>query len=255
MSRRARATLFYATSAVLLGLMMAKVLPDLLPAGLASQIGHNSEAVLYAALVCATIELVRAHRPPTARSWLLVGVFAAACIALAAALKASDLPSSIATLNEALAGVGLTALYINLPRPIRWPLAWSAAVLLFVVVFFDTGLVVDQAESLVPLMIAPIALDVVDRSLLEPDQPNRPQRRLIWCACLVGLAVLSMLLARMVRPDLAGPFDYGVDYSQRAAEAYWGWLVIHVYLGFWLPWRGLSSRPDTVGRHVGSAAT
>lgn len=249
-----RATIYYGASVVLLALMMAKLLADVLPSALASQIGHNSEAVLYAALVCATVQLVRAHRPATARSWVLVGAFAAVCLALAAGLKASDLPSSVATLNEPLVAAGLTALYVNLPRPVRWPLAWSAAVLLVVVVFFDTALVLDQAESLVPLMIAPVALDVVDRSLLEPDQPDRPRRRLLWCGCLVGFAVLAMVLARAVRPDLSGPFDYGVDYGQRAAEAYWGWLLIHVYLGFWLPWRGSGSTSTAPGRHAGAAA-
>lgn len=250
---RTRAAIFYVAVSALLLLIMTKHLADLLPARLASQIGHNSESLLYALLVCATIQVVRSHRPPTSRSWLVATVFAAACLALAAGLNASDLPSSVVTLNEPLVAAGLTALYVNLPRPVRWPWAWSGVVLVLVVVFFDTQVVLDQAESLVPLMIAPIALDVVDRALLEPDQPDRPGRRLAWCGCLVGVALFAMVVASAVRPDLSGAFDYGVDYAQRAAEAYWGWLLIHVYLGFWLPWvrRGqavVSPAPGAVGR-------
>lgn len=232
----ARAGIFYGASLALLAAMVAKQLTVLLPAGIASQVGHNSEAVLYAVLVCAALQLLRRARPSPAGRWAAAGAYAALCVVSAAALKASDLPSSVATLNEPLVAAGLTTLYLCVPRPVRWPAAWSAAVLLFVVVLFDTTLVLDQAESLVPLMLAPLCLDVVDRALLEADQPWRPWRRLGWCACLIGLAVGALLAARLVRPDLSGPVDLGVDYAQRAAEAYWGWLLIHVYLGFWLPW-------------------
>jgi hypothetical protein len=239
---------FYAGSGVLLGLAMSKQLASILPDGIAAQVGHNSEAVLYAALVCATVQVLGAYRSSTAASWAAVAAYALTCVTLAALLKDSDLPSSVATLNEPLVAAGLTALYLNLPRPVRWPWAWSAAVLLFIVLLFDTSLVLDQAESLVPLMIAPIALDVVDGWLLDKRRPNRPGRRWAWCAFLVAVAACAMVLARVVRPDLSGPVDYAIDYAQRAAEAYWGWVLIHLYLGFWLPWRFRRTEPPAQRR-------
>ena len=110
----------------------------------------------------------------------------------------------------------------------------SLAVLAGIVIFFDTTLVLDQAESLVPLALAPLALDVFDRTILEPDRPDRPLLRAVWMAGLVVFALAAMALAPWARDDLEGFVPLGIDYAQRAAEAYWGWLLLHVFFAYWL---------------------
>ncbi|GAA0987526.1 hypothetical protein ENKNEFLB_00777 [Nocardioides aquaticus] len=243
-SARTRGAIFYVVCVGLLVVTMAKLLTYVLPGGLAAQLGNYGESVLYAVIVAATIQVARRHRPPTSRSWLVAGAFAVVCVGLAIALRQSTLPPGVRTLTEPLVAGGLTALYVNLRRPVRWPLAWSAVVVTVVLVFFDTEIVLEQSEAFGFLVLAPICLDIVDRSILDPVQPDRPARRLAWCASLAVLAAVALLAAYAVRPDLSGPVEHGIDYLHRAAEAYWGWILIHLYLGFWLPGRlGLPGRP------------
>ncbi len=121
-----------------------------------------------------------------------------------------------------------------MPRPIRYPWLIAAGVLAFVVVFFDTAFVLDQAESLVMILLAPVALDVMDRFILEGPEHDHPMRRWLWCGFLLVLVAGFAVAARLVRVDLAGFVDYAVDYGQRASEAYTGWLLVHLYFGLWL---------------------
>ena len=84
------------------------------------------------------------------------------------------------------------------------------------------------------IMLAPVALDVMDRFILEGPEHDRPVRRWLWCGFLLLLVVGFAVAARQVRVDLGGFVDYAVDYGQRASEAYTGWLLVHLYFGLWL---------------------
>lgn len=216
--------LFFGGLGLALALIVTGAHATFLPSGLASQIGHNSEALALALLVAA---LIHVYRRRGRGAWC--AVVGLVLVVAGLLLQRADLPTSVVTLNEALVGAGLIAWYLLLPRSPVVGVVTSAAILLAVVVFFDTTFVLDQAESLVPAILVPLALDVFDRRLLQPWAPDNGLLRVLWIAFLCSLAVGSMLAARWARQDLSGPLKLGIDYSQRAAEAYWGWLLVHVY--------------------------
>lgn len=243
MTRTSRQATFFVATALLLLALVTHVQEKVLPASLAAQVGHNSEALLFALLVSATVHL---HHRLLGQGKSPLPVLASVAVVLGIAgllLQRVDAwPTSVVTLNEAVLGAGLVAAYLCLPRSPWFGALASLAVVIFIVIFFQTGFVLDQAESLVPLALAPLALDVFDRRILSPDLPDRPGLRRGWMAFLVLMAVVSMFAARWARGDLDGAFRLAIDYSQRAAEAYWGWLIIHAYFSYWLPGKWLPRR-------------
>lgn len=240
-----RRSSFYGVLTLALVVLVTRSQHSFLPEGLASQIGHNSEALLFALLVCAGFEvrtsLREGHRRP------VLWAAGALLVVLGVLLVQSDLTSSVRTLNEPLIGGGLVLAYTTLPRSPRVGLGFALVVLAFIVVFFDTALVLDQAESLVPLLLAGPALDVVDLTILQPEAEARPGLRWAWMAGLACVAIGFMVTAPWAREDLAGPLRLGIDYGQRAAEAYWGWILVHGYFGVWL--EAARRRQPADGRH------
>ncbi len=164
-----RAAIFYVVMTVGLVVLVTKTQANFLPAGLSSQIGHNSEALLFAIVVAAEIQLLRGRRRTTALLATMV-VIGLALIGLGLLLKGADFRSSIVTLNEPLIGSGFVLLYLCLPRSRATAVAVTVAVALYVIIFFNTDFVLDQAESLVPLALAGPALDVFDRTILRPHR-------------------------------------------------------------------------------------
>lgn len=234
MSYRSKTVVFYVAVFALLALIVGKQLSTVLPGSVASQIGHNSESLCFALLVCAMIQFLRPASLSTSRRWSVSAAIAIGCIGIGWLLVLSDLPSSVATLNEPIIAGGVLALFLQLRRPLRWPWAYAAAVLVFIVALFDTALVLDQAESLVLILLAPVGLDVMDRMVLEGRRYDVAIRRHVWCAGLIVFALTMMALAPWARDDLAGGLRLGIDYAHRAAEAYWGWLLVHLYFSYWL---------------------
>lgn len=242
---RTRSIIFYALVAIALLVLVTKTQQQFLPGGLARQVGHNSEALLFAGLVAAELQTLRLLTTRSAR-WGFIALGAVLLVAGGFLLQGSDLAPTLVTLNEPMIGAGLVLAYLAVPHPFRLAPLASALILATVVVFFDTEMVLDQAESLVPFMLAPLALDVFDRTLTRPDLPDTPGLRLIWMATLVVLVLGSMAIAPWAREDLSNGLRLGIDYSQRAAEAYWGWLLIHFYFGYWLAdrWRTSEGTPS-----------
>jgi hypothetical protein len=242
-----RAAIFYVGMALLLLVLVTKFQANFLPSGLSSQIGHNSESVLFAIIVCAEIQLLRGRRRTPALLVAMV-VIALALIGLGLLLEDADLASSIVTLNESLIGSGFVLLYLCLPRSRATAIAVTVLVALYVIIFFNTGFVLDQAESLVPIALAGPALDIFDRTILQPSEPDQPMLRVFWMAALLVLVICLMPAASWARDDLHGGLRYTIDYLQRAAEAYWGWLLVHLYFSYWLGsrWRG-APRAQTGG--------
>lgn len=234
-----RTAIFYAVMLLGVAALASKAHTLVLPGGLASQVGHNSEALLFAALVAAQIQFLRPALLGSRWRWPIALGVAGVHFLSAFALLQTGWTSSVVTLNEPIVGAGFLMLYIMWDRPLRLAPLVSLAVLAFVVVFFDTAFVLDQAESLVPFMLAPLALDVFDRTILEPEQPDRRVLRTVWIGVLFAIGIGFMILAAWAREDLQGWFRLAIDYGHRASEAYWGWILIHAYFGYWL---GLKAR-------------
>lgn len=225
-----------------------------LPASLTTQIGHNREALGFAILLCATILW---FRPWVARSryeMTIAIAYGAALVAFGWWLLNSNLPTDYTTFSESFFAAGVLAIYVQPRRPLKYAPWLSAVVLALIVLFFNSALVLDQAENLVMIMLAPVAFDYFDRTILDPDAPDRPRRRLAWCVSLVLAWFVFWRLAAIVRPDLSGPVDYGIDYAYRAAEAYVGILLVHLYFSYVLgPWwrdhhHAPARQPDRVSR-------
>jgi hypothetical protein len=213
--------------------------------GLATQIGHNREALGLALIMIPVIQWFRPwaarRRHPMVPALLLATVLYAFAWWM---LHKSGWSSDYYTYSESFFGAAFITVYVQARRPWRRGLLVTPAVLLLMVALHNAGWVLDQLEDLVMIMLAPLAFDLFDRRILDRSAPDRPGLRLGWCAALgVGWFVLWRLAA-LVRPDLHGPVDYTIDWGYRAAEAYWGILLIHVYFSYWLGRSWLDREPN-----------
>lgn len=237
--RASRSWLFFGALLVLTAVIIRHDLNRLLPTSLTTQIGHNREALGFAILLCATIQWFRPWAARKRHEMPLAIAYGVALVAFGWWLLHSNLPTDYTTFSESFFAAGVLAIYVQHRRPVAYAPWLSAIVFALIVVFFDTPLVLDQAEDLVMIMLAPVAFDYFDRTILDPRAPDRPRLRRAWCVSLVLAWFVFWRLAAMVRPDLSGPIDYGIDYAYRAAEAYWGILLVHVYFSYVLgrTWR------------------
>ena len=236
---RLRMAVYYAAMLVILLLLVTKTQKQFLPEGIATQIGHNSEAFLFAILIPLEIQILRGVAYGAAR-FIGTAIGGVVLILLGTGLLHTGWAPTLVTLNEPVIAAGFVLIYLGLPRSPVVGLTVSALTLLFIVIFFDTSLVFAQAESFVPLFLVGLGLDVFDRTILQPESEDAPVRRAVWMALLFIAAIGFMVAARWARQDLEGWFRLGIDYGQRAAEAYWGWLLVHAYFSYWLGrrWRG-----------------
>lgn len=240
-----RSWLFFGSLLVVLALIARQDLARVLPGSLSTQIGHNREAVGFAILLSATIQWFRPWAARRRHEMQAAVVYGLGLVAVGWWLLQSDLPTDYTTFSESFFGAGVLAIYVQPRRPLRYGPWLSALVLGLIVVFFGTPLVLDQSENLLMVTLAPVAFDLIDRTILDPGATDRPRLRLAWCVALVVAWLLFWRLAAAVRPDLSGPIDFGIDYAYRGAEAYWGILLIHVYFSYVLGrgWRGRVRSP------------
>ncbi|QGN33896.1 hypothetical protein [Microlunatus sp. Gsoil 973] len=248
---RGRTLAFYLLLVVGLSLIVTGTLRVLIPTGVAVRIGHNSESLLFAITFCATAQFllpwIRARRWSP---WIITVPGAVLCFCFGYIMINSGWPASIVTLNEPVIATGFMLLYASIRRPFRYAPLVAAAILILIVIAFRTGFVLDQAESLVPALLAPLALDVFDRTILEPERKQGQALRLVWMALLLVIALALIPAAEWAREDLHGPIRLGIDYAQRAAEAYWGWLIVHAYFGYWIGTRRGWRRTPSNARHA-----
>jgi hypothetical protein len=87
------------------------------------------------------------------------------------------------------------------------------------------GITTHLAEGVVMLILAPIAFDVTDRRILQPDRPS-PLR--VWLAWWL-LLVLLLALFSVLRDTHLGPVEAAARYMTRAQEAFVGMLVLEIY--------------------------
>src|SRR4051812_43867572 len=110
-SPRNRAVAFYVVMAAALVLLVTKAQLLILPEGIGTQIGHNSEAFLFAILVCGQIQFLRGRLRTVP---LILGMVAVGglLVGFGLLLRASDLGPTIKTLNEPIVGAGFILLYL-----------------------------------------------------------------------------------------------------------------------------------------------
>lgn len=236
---------FYGGLSLLMALLLADVLRDLIPARIAGRIGYNSEGYTAALLLGLWIQFARPRLADSRWQWpgtIAVGV---AFAVLGVVMVDSDWPSRVKTLNESMLGLALVIPYVQARRPVpaRWAVAVAAVCFAAIVVFNHADTVTRYAEGFVLIVLVPLALDVVDRAILAPDQPTSPRRRYVFYALLVLLPITSSLLFHgdVFRTGLAAEW---IRYEVRVHESFVAVLLVCLYFAVGLGRTGPAARAD-----------
>ncbi|MEJ7583604.1 MAG: hypothetical protein WKF43_05820 [Acidimicrobiales bacterium] len=242
-SRSAVAALFYGGLAVLIAGVLFQVFAEVLPDSVATRIGHNSEAYVLALVIALWVQFARPRLAGTDREWPVVLAVSVGCVAIAAGLLATDFPSRFRTLNETFFAAAVLIPYLQRPRPLprRLPLWLAAGVLAVIVVGNRTQVVIDLAETLGVLLLAPIGFDIVDRGILDPEADTSPTQRLGWYAVLIAAPIVFSVLQYGL--DLEGTASEATRYAVRIAEAFLCMLAVELYFAVGLGRTG-SGEPD-----------
>lgn len=241
--RKIIAVLYYGGLTLALALILLQLLDELLGKRLATHIGHNSEAFLAALVLSAWVQYARPRLAGRRAEWpaaLLVGVI---MLVIGIALVQTHLPSRFRTLNEAFVALAILIPYVQARRPLRRVLSYGlpAAVLLLVLVVGDRGLVRDQAESAIMLILIPIGLDLIDRGILQSDAVTSIRVRWTWYAALVLIPIVFVALRKGAH--VGGWAGNRMLYSQRGLEGYIAAFFIEVYFAVFLGWVGRRVTP------------
>jgi hypothetical protein len=236
---------FYGLAAAGLIIQVTVDLGNLLPDAVATPLEQSGESLMFTLLLCAHIQFVRPHLPPTQRGWILSAAVACGYLTVAVALHEGGFPPSLETLHEPWAAMFPLTLYFQLSRPVRWPGAYSFAVLVFIVVFFDVGHVLDQSESLGALVLAPIAFDIADPRILNRSARDRPIVRACWLATLAVLWLVLTVFVGEPKWNLTDPWEQLVDYTYRSSEIMPALLLVHLFFSDWISPRRSSNQLAT----------
>lgn len=199
----------------------------ILPPNLARQVGHNAEGLVLVLLIGPWLALIADRRRPSwAVTWGLSGVMLVVGLVLSFGVDVKTL----ATVDESCFGAAVLIPYIRLARPLP-RLAWSVPALAFAIpaLFSSTSIGELLAEVYGFCLLIPLYLDLVDRHVLEPDQPRRPVRLLVWVAALV---VVPVVVSAARVEDPSGFVQSVVRYLSRPTEA----MVASLLLTAWFSW-------------------
>ena len=218
---------YYGAVTVVLTSLVLKLQSHVLPAGVATQVGHNSEVFALALGLPATVQFARPWWRRASNPWPRAFVLAALWVAAAAAIYYLDTPSTVRTLNEPLLALGVLTLYLVPERPARGLWLVAVVTVLVVVVGFDTAFVRQQAECLVAVALVSMTVDVTDRRVLQPASPASPALAGAWYFLLLLWPALMLALNDH---RMGGVLGSAVNYQARGAEAFWGTLVACLFL-------------------------
>jgi len=239
--RMAMGILFYVGLAAVIAAILSGVLDDVLPQRLARRISINSEGFTLALLLALWIQFARPRLAGSRRQWPVTLAVALGCATVGLLLLASELPSRFRTLNEAFLAAGVVVTYLQLRRPLpRWlPIALSAGILAVTVLGARTELITGLAETLGVLILLPLAVDVFDRGILDPQARPSAAMRYGWYAFLVIVPITFSVLERTV--DAGGAFGDVTRYGVRMHESFICILLVLVYFTVGLGRRGRGS--------------
>jgi hypothetical protein len=221
---------FYAGLALLLGLILADVLRDLIPVRIARRIGYNSEGYLFALIIGAWIQFVLPRLTP-ARRWPVTIAGAVVGAGIGFSLLGSDLPSQFKTLNEPFISLGLVLPYLALRRPLgQYVVLIPVLVLVGVVLAMNTdpdGLAVNLAETYGYWLLVPIAFDLADRGILDPQAVTSKTVRYSTYAVMIVLPTTVSLLG--VEERNGGGIHAWLSYLGRVHESFIGVVLLMLF--------------------------
>jgi hypothetical protein len=226
MTPRARALrgLFYGG----LGLLVLAIMSGLLdePAGIGKHIIRNDEGYALALLLASWIEFVRPRLAVSPRRWYFT-LTAAAVFASLGFLIQVGTPGSVATMNETLFACSVLFCYFELARPLpTWAWVLPALAIMVAAVAGGNNTVARQAETLAAFVLIPVALDFVDRSVLEAHQARQWKLLGPW----MGFLAVAVVALHIVRPS--NPQNLVEDvllFCSRMPEVAIAVLLLHTY--------------------------
>lgn len=211
-----------------LGLLVLAIMSGLLdePSGIGKHIIRNDEGYALALLLASWIEFVRPRLAVSPRRWYFTLTAAVVFVSLGVLIQVGT-PGSVATMNETLFACAVLFCYFELARPLptgAWVLPALAIMVAAVAGGNDT--VARQAETIAALVLIPIALDFVDRSVLEADQARQWKRLAPW----MGFLALAVVALHILRPS--NPQNLVEDvllFCSRMPEVAIAVLLLHTY--------------------------
>ncbi len=220
---------FYGGLLVVLAGVLFQVWAEVLPSRIAAEIGHNSEAYVAALAIGAWVQYVRPRLVDASNEWMITGAAAMICLGAGVGLIASDWASRFRTLNETFLALALLLPYLQRHRrpSRRVAVGLAVAVLVVVLVSQQTQLGTDLAESFGMLMLAPIAFDAVDRSILQPTEYTSPGVRYGWYAAMIVLPVTMTVLE--YEAGVGGLLGEITRYGVRIHESFIAMFLLEIY--------------------------
>lgn len=224
---------YYVLLSLLLVLVVAKVLPHLLPLKVAKHIGSDSEGYVLALLLPAWLQYARPRLLGRRAAWPVTLLVAAGMFAVFLVLyRVHSIVGTVRTLNETFFALAVLLPYTMLRRrpPVAVAVALGVVLSVVIVVLEHTALAqldTNLAEGTIMLVLAPLVLDAVDRDVLGSGTLSWGGRLLL----LVALAVVPLVVIALRHAGLPGWAHDADGYVARAQEAFVGmWLVV-AYLG------------------------
>jgi hypothetical protein len=211
-----------------LGLLVLAIMSGLLdePAGIGKHVIRNDEGYALALLLAGWIEFVRPRLADSTRRWQLTLSAAVVFVSLGFLIQAGT-PGSVATMNETLFACSVLFCYVELPRPLPiWAWALPVLAVVFAAVAGGNHTVARQAETIAAFVLVPVALDIIDRAVLEADQPRRWKLLAPW----MGFLAVAVVALHVLRPS--NPQNLVEDvllFCSRMPEVAIAVLVLHTY--------------------------
>jgi hypothetical protein len=230
--RRAIAVVYYLGLCLLLGLIISKSLTTVIPGTVGRHIGFDSEGYVLALFLPLWIEYARPRLAGRRDEWVITAIAALVMFGVFLWLyNSTSIIGTVKTLNETFFALAFLIPYVQLMRRPSRSVAWgcSIAVLVLLLIFDHTSLVrfpTNLAEGLVMMILAPIAFDITDRGILQPDRPSPLRLRQAWWALLV---VLPVLFIGLHHAHLGGTAGAAVRYAIRPQEAFVGMFGLEIY--------------------------
>lgn len=230
--RRAVAVVYYLGLCLLLGLIISKTLTAIVPGAAGRHIGFDSEGYVLALLLPLWIDYVRPRLVGRESEWAITVAGAVVMFGVFLLLyNSQSIIGTVKTLNETFFALAFLIPYVQPGRrPSKYLAAGCALAVFVLLIISDHSSLVrfptELAEGVVMMILAPIAFDITDRGILQPDR-HRPLRvRQAWWLLLVGLPLL-FIAAR--HAHLGGTLGAAARYAVRPQEAFVGMFGLEIY--------------------------
>jgi hypothetical protein len=213
---------------------------------IAGRIARNSEGIVLLLILALWIQFIRPRLADSPREWAVTLTAALMSLGLGLLLFLTDPINRVKTLNETFLAAGILIPYIQLRRPIpvALPLALSGGVLVLVLFGSSDSTITLLAEAEGALILTPIALDLVDRGILDPEARTIPALRYGWYAFLIAAPVVFW------RTDngqiVSGWLGDALTYAGRTTEIFICLLIFELYFAVGHRRTGVNSTVESI---------